>query len=129
MGLGTGILIVAMWMAGYLLAPTMLIWGWFRWGKFREEYGRPFFFSLVGFILSTASALLALSTIVYAIAIHRFAYYDPVLLRIFRWGLLLSVSGLLLGLTGVAKANALRWHAPVAGLAMTAFWFVAASSE
>jgi hypothetical protein len=65
----------------------------------------------------------------YTVAIHGFAYYDPVLLRIFRWGILLSLAGFLLGLAGVMKANALRWQALVAGFAMMVFWFVSASSE
>jgi hypothetical protein len=120
---------MGMWAAGYLLAPAMLIWGWMRWATLRHEVGRPSSVSFVGLILSTASAMLALSAILYAAAIHSFAYYDPALLRIFRWGFLLSLAGFVLGLTGVAKANSLRWQAPAAGFAMLAFWFVAASSE
>lgn len=95
----------------------------------RHELGRPSPVSLAGFVVSTLSALLALFTILYAAAIHSFAYYDPTLLRIFRWGVLLSLTGFLMGLVGTRKANALRWQAPIAGFAMLAFWFVAASSE
>lgn len=129
MKLEADIFVVAMWMAGYLLAPAMLIWGWIRWAIFKDELGRPSSVSFAGFVMSTASALLALFTILYAVVIHSFAYYDPTLLRIFRWGALLSLAGFVMGLVGTRKANALRWQAPVAGLAMLAFWFVAASSE
>jgi hypothetical protein len=129
MKVGTEILLVSMWAAGYLLAPTMLIWGWIRWAMLREEVNRPFSLAFIGFILSSASGFLALLTILYAVGIHAFAYYDPLLLRIFRWGILLSLAGLVLGLTGVAKPNALRWQASLAGFATLAFWFVAASSE
>ena len=115
--------------AGYLLAPAMLIWGWVRWTSRREELGRPFFLSLIGFLLSTASGVLALSAIAYALLVHSFAFYNPTLLRIYRWGLLLSAGGLVLGLTGVSAPNALRWQAPLAGFGMLAFWMVAASGE
>jgi len=63
------------------------------------------------------------------VVIHRFAYYDPWLLRIFRWGALLSLGGVILGFTGTSKPNALREHAPLAGLATLAFWIVSAAGE
>jgi hypothetical protein len=102
MKLGMGILFACMLAAGYLLAPAILIWGWFRWAQ-REHTGGPFFLSFFGFILSTASALLVVFTITYAVVIHSFAYYDPWLLRIFRWGALMSLSGIVLALTGIGR--------------------------
>jgi len=81
------------------------------------------------FILSTASGVLAVSAIVYAVAIHGFPFYDPTLLRIYAWGFLLSAGGIVLGLTGVSAPNALRWHAPLAGLGTLAFWMIAAATE
>jgi hypothetical protein len=129
MKFGMDAFLVVMVATGYLLAPAMLIWGWVRWTSRRRELGRPFFLSLVGFILSTVSAALAISTIAYAHAIHGFPFYDPVLLRIYRWGFLLSAGGIVLGLTGVSAPNALRWQAPLAGFGMLAYWMVAASSE
>ena len=114
---------------GYLIAPIMLVWGWTRWTLRRDELGPPFFLSFIGFMLSTASGILAVSTIVYAFVIRAFPFYDPMLLRIYAWGCLLSASGIVLGFTGVSKPNALRWHAPLAGLGMLAFWIVAAAGE
>jgi len=129
MNLGMGIFLTFMVGMGYLIAPTMLTWGWIRWTCRREELGRPFFLSLIGFILSTASALLAASAIAYAVTIHGFPFYDPKLLRIYAWGLLLSVGGLILSLTGVSAPNALRWQGPLAGLGMLAFWMISAAGE
>lgn len=129
MGFGMGVFFAVIIAMAYVVAPIMLIWGWIRWIGRREVLGRPFFLSLIGFILSTASGLLAISTIVYARAIHGFPFYDPTLLRIYRWGFLLSAGGIVLGLTGIAKANALRWHAPLAGLGTLAFWMSAAATE
>jgi hypothetical protein len=129
MTFGMGVFFAVMVIMGYVLAPITLILGWIRWIGRREELGRPFFLSLIGFILSTASGVLAVSAIVYAVAIHGFRFYDPTLLRIYAWGLLLSAGGVVLGFTGVSAPNALRWHAPLAGIGMLAFWMIAASSE
>ncbi|MGO9862142.1 MAG: hypothetical protein ACLPLR_00910 [Terriglobales bacterium] len=129
MRFGMGIFFIVMIAMGYLLAPVSLVWGWIRWIRCRQELGRPFLLSLIGFILTTTSGLLAISTIAYARAIHGFPFYDPNLLRIYRWGFLLSVGGIVLGLTGISAPNALRWHAPLAGLGMLAFWMIAAATE
>jgi len=129
MKLFMGVFFAVMVAMGYLLAPMMLIWGWIRWINKREKLGRPFFLSLIGFILSTASGVLAVSAIVYAVTIHGFQFYDPRLLRIYLWGFLLSAGGIVLGLTGVSAPNALRWQAPLAGLGMLAFWMSAAAGE
>jgi hypothetical protein len=42
--------------------------------------------SLIGFTLASASGLLAVSSVLYAHAIGGFPFYDPRLLRIYRWG-------------------------------------------
>lgn len=129
MKFGMGVFFVVMVAMGYILAPLMLIWGWIRWISRRKELGHPFFLSLIGFVLTTASGALAASAIVYAVAIHGFPFYDPTLLRIYAWGLLLSVAGIVLGLTGISAPKALRWQAPLAGLGMLAFWMVAVARE
>jgi len=113
---------------GYLVAPVVLVWGWAWWGVQPKLKTVPSILSLIGFILATASALLAVSSVVYA-QIHGFRYYDPLLLRIFRWGLLLSLAGILFGVAGVWRKNSLRWHTPACALGTLAFWIVAASGE
>lgn len=87
---------------------------------------RPF--PLVGLILASLSGLLALSTIAYA-QVHRFPFYDPLLLRIFRIGALLSISGLGFGIAGVWRSSSVRWHSAVSSFGMLIFWIVAASGE
>jgi len=123
------IFLAALVAAAYLLAPTMLTWGWIRWFRRREIVDRPFFLAFIGFIPSTASALLAIGSIAYAVSVHGFPYYDPRLLKIYRWGGLLSLGGVILGFTGILRPNSLRWQAPLAGAGMLAFWFIAAGSE
>jgi hypothetical protein len=113
---------------GYLVTPIALIWGWTRWARQPKQKTVPAILSLLGFIFANASAILAVSSVAYAQA-HHFPYYDPSLLRIFRWGGLLSIAGILFGISGVLRPGPLRWHAPVCGLGMFAFWLVAAEGE
>jgi hypothetical protein len=73
-------------------------------------------------------AVLAASSVAYA-QVHHFPFYDPLLLRIFRWGGLLSLAGILFGICGVWRPGPLRWQAPVCGLGTLAFWLLAAEGE
>jgi hypothetical protein len=67
----------------YVALPAVLVAGWVRWAR-RRQIGRTWP-SLTGFSLGTASALLAIGSMVYAGMIGGFRYYDLTLLRIFRW--------------------------------------------
>ncbi len=119
-----GILVVI----GYLVTPVALIWGWTRWTRQPKHRTVPSILSLIGFVFATASAVVAVSSVAFA-QVHHFPYYDPLLLRIFRWGALLALAGILFGIGGVWRPGPLRWHAPICGLGMFAFWFLAASGE
>ena len=112
--------------AGYFVLPVVLIWGWARWTNLAKPRTAASILSLAGFVLATASALLAVSSIAYAQAIHGFRFYDPGVMRIFRWGFLLSLGAIVLGLGGVSRPSSLRWHAPVAAIGTLAFWLMAA---
>jgi len=113
----------------YVLVPTVIVWGWVRWAKRGQLQGVFSMLPLAGFSLTTLSGLLAAASMAYAHMIGGFPFYDPLLLRIYRWGALLSLVGLLLALGGIARPGALRWHAPVAAAGMFLFWLVAASGE
>jgi|SRR5580704_1899574 hypothetical protein len=113
---------------GYLVSPVMLIWGWARWSRRPQSRTILPLLSLIGFIFASASALLAVSSMAYA-QIHPFPYYDPLLLRIFRAGVLLSLAGVGFGISGVWRASPLRWHAPTSALAPFVFWIMTASGE
>jgi hypothetical protein len=78
-----------LFVVAYLVPPSLLIWGWFQWRLDPILGTVPAILSFIGFVLANVSALLAISTIAYA-QVHRFPFYDPLLLRIFRWGALLS---------------------------------------
>ena len=112
--------------AGYFVLPVALIWGWARWTHLAKPRTAASVLSLAGFVLATASALLAVSSIAYAQAIHGYRFYDPGVMRIFRWGFLLSLGAIVFGLGGVWRPSSLRWHAPVAAIGTLAFWLMAA---
>lgn len=111
-----------------LTSAVLLFWGWFRFFQQPVLRTAPSILSLIGFVLATASGLLALSTIAWA-QFHHFLYQDPLLLRIFQLGAILSVGGVLFGVTGLSRRSSLRWHAPASALLMLAFWTVAVSGE
>ena len=120
--------ILVLFAIGYLASPVILIWGWLRWVNRPRLWTAPSISSFAGFILGTTSALLALASIAYA-QMHHFPYYDPLLVRIFSYGALLSIGGVVLGIGGVWRPSSLRWHAPVSGACMLVFWIMIASLE
>ena len=87
------------------------------------------FVSLIGFSLATCSALLALGTVIYAGLIGGFSFHQPLLIRIFIWGGILSLSGIVLGLVGSWRRGPLRWYAPLCAFGMFVFWVLAALAE
>jgi hypothetical protein len=106
----------------------VLIWGWLRCLRQPKLRATSSILSLIGFIFATASALIAVSLVGYA-QIHNFPYYDPLLLRVFRCGALLSLGGIAFGISGVLRPSPLCWHAPAAAAGMLAFWILAAAGE
>ena len=115
------VIAILLTIVSYGVAPAMLVWGWARWGKHPKLRTVPSILSLVGFILATASAALAASSLVYAY-FDQFPEYDPVLYRMFGSGVWISFAAILLGVSGAWRQNSLRWHAPVCALGTLAFW-------
>jgi hypothetical protein len=113
----------------YLGQPVLLAWGWMRLFKRREPWRLVPTLSLIGFSLATASALLAISAAAYAYLVRSFPFHDPLLMRIYSWGMRLSLGGFLFGLAGVWRKGPLRWLAPVCAVGTLIFWVVAAWGE
>jgi hypothetical protein len=113
----------------YVVLPVAIVGGWIRWVRRRAPETRFSLLSLVAFGLATCSALLALISLTYAHVIGGFPYYDPRLLRFYRWGGILSDAGLVLGIVGCWRRSSLRWYAPLCALGMSFFWAVAAMGE
>jgi sulfite exporter TauE/SafE len=113
----------------YAVLPCGLIWGWVRWSRAERRWSFTSVLSFAGFGLATASALLAIGALLYGKSIGGWPYYDPRLMRIYAWGALLSLSGIILGIGGVWRRNPLRWHAVACALGTLIFWFGAAGTE
>lgn len=114
---------------GWIVWPGTLIWGWVQFLMKPKQRDLMSILSLMGFPLASASALLAVSSVIYAHAVNGFEFYDPRLLKIFRAGFLISSAGIVFGIGGVWRKNTLRWQSPTAAAASLAFWLGMASAE
>jgi hypothetical protein len=108
---------------------VLIIWGWIRWKKHSHAQSVFSTFSLVGFSLATASASLAIASTLYAQATGGFAFYAPSLLFIYGSGAVLSIAAMAFALTGVWRANPLRWHALICAAATLLFWVIVMAGE
>lgn len=121
--------VVAYAIAVYAVLPAAFIFGWVRWARRRALEPWLSRLSLLAFGLATISGIVALISVIYAHAIGGFPYYDPRLLRFYRWGGILADAGLVLGIIGCFRLNPLRWHAPLCALGMSIFWAAASMGE
>jgi len=122
-------IVLVVWISIIAGILVTLAWGCGRWAKRKQPRTLSAALSVAGFSLATASALLAITSMLYAQAIGGFSFYDPRLLRIYRWGALLSFVGTVVALGGLWRPNLLRWHALVSALGTLVFWVLAAYGE
>jgi len=113
----------------YIVLPATVIWGWVRWATHGKQWIFFPIVSLIGFVFATMSGLFAIWSIHYAHTIGGFPFYDPLLLRFYRWGALLSATGFLFAIIGVWKPSSLRWHSLVSAAGTFIFWVAAAAGE
>jgi hypothetical protein len=123
------VLLILFALTVYAGMPALMVWGWVRWSRRTQPRTVFSILSLIGFTLATTSGLLAVSSLLYAHAIGGFPFYDPRLLRIYRWGGLLSLSGIVFGIGGVWRPSPVRWLAPVCSVGTLLFWFASAIGE
>ena len=116
-------------LTSYVLLPTGLVWGWIRFAKTSASTNVAPRLSLLALALATTSACLAIGSMIYAHWIGGFPFYDPRLLRIYRYGILLSLTGFVASLGGLWKPGPLRWLAPACSFGTLLYWFGMASTE
>ncbi len=81
---------------------------------------------LAAWVIGSSSAILFVSTAIYAQVIGGFQYYDPDLLRIYRYGCLSALLGIALGLAGRGRV---RLAVTALSGTMLILWLVLATSE
>ena len=122
-------LMALMALLGYIVAPVTLISAWIRWISQPRHWSATSVCSFASLVLATASGMVAISSVVWAQAIGGFGWYDPRLMKMMAWGLLLSVSAVVLSFGGVWRRNELRWQSPVASIGTAAFWLLVAALQ
>ena len=123
------ILAILFFISTNILLPIAIVWGWIKLAKNEKSQGVISYLAVIGFALATSSALLAVSAILYANHIGGFPFYDPRLLRIYRWGSLLSLTGFVFAIGGAWKSSPLRWLAPICTFGTLLYWIGMASTE
>jgi hypothetical protein len=104
-----------------IVGPVMLTWGWIRWILQREKRTFTAILSFIGFLLATASALIAVAFILVA-AFFGVYNLNPLWPSVSKIAAGLSVAGVMLGLGGVWRPGLLRWHCPVGAVGILSFW-------
>jgi len=121
--------IIPLYLLCWVLVPVTLGWALNRWRKSTQRFQTPEWRSrlaVAAFSLGGLSALLWFVIVIWALVGGGFRYYDPILLRSFGLGLLLSLGGFVLSLPAKGK---LRWPGCIISCAMVFMWLVAASME
>jgi hypothetical protein len=119
------ILFAAFWFVSMLATPLALIVGWTRFKRHPRQTGFCGWAGFFSLMTATVSALLAIGALMHG----GWKYYDPLLMKIYGAGLLVSTLGLVLGILGLFRRGDLRWIGAVASFGMLMFWFGAAISE
>jgi len=119
---------------GYLVAPTTLVWGWMRWIKQGPQlWTISSTLSFLGFLLASASALFALWMMAFALGggfehTPNISYYSPnysLFYQCIRRGSVLALLAIVFAVGGVWRRSRLRWQAPVSAVGILAFWLLA----
>jgi len=112
-----------------VLAPVVFVWAGWRWWKTKPKFEEPLwraYWGLAAFGLGGLSLLVWMISIVWALAVAGFPYFDPGLLQFYRTGLYLGLAGVFASIPGQGK---LRWPACVISFIMAVLWVLTASRQ
>ena len=124
MGVSAIALFTLLFVLSYLVAPAALAWGWARWTGRPKVWTISSTLSFVGFLLASASAVLAMSTVVYA-SNGGFETSYSFFYRVVGRGAVISLLATIFAIGGVWRQGSLRWQAPAGAIGTLAFWLVA----
>jgi hypothetical protein len=115
------ILFGALVILAYLVAPVSLIYGWVCWRQSPGCRTVASRLSFVGFLLASASGILAVVVVLcsWASIVNE---YDLIVRRTVLLGGFLSLAGVLFAIGGLWRRSALRWFAPAGAVSTLAFW-------
>jgi hypothetical protein len=94
-----------------------------------RQHDTSLVFAIASFSLVTPSVIIAVSSMLYARKIGGFPYYDPLLMRIFRWGFCLSLAAVMITLKGVPRRSANRWILLTLSIGTLTFWLLTMMGE
>jgi hypothetical protein len=104
-------------LAAFVAAPAAVIIGWMRVAKHAQPRTAG---SLTGFALGTSSLMpLIYCVVLEGLQLHT---YVPALFRVYEWGIVLAVIGLIVSIGGALQRNSLRWVAPLLSVSMIVLW-------
>lgn len=112
-----------------ILAPSVFAWGFWRWRETKPRFEEPLwrsYWGLAAFGLGGLSLLLWITSIVWALAVAGFPYFDPGLLKFYRAGLYLSLAGVF---ASVPSQGKLRWPGFLVSFMMAVLWMLTASRQ
>ena len=111
------------YIVGYLITPMLLIWSWARFVRLLKQWTFRSILSLAGLAFATASTMTAISAYVYSRSIGGFPRFDNSdFMQMFRLGTVLSWVGIALGIAGLWRTSAARWHVLLCTLGTQMFW-------
>ncbi len=99
--------------------PPIMIWGWYRWWKGRTTGTAGQLVSFTGFVISTASVLLAVGLYMRP---SDTGSSDQVFELITSFGMHVALAGIPFTVVGTGWPGSLRWHALACSLLIPFYW-------
>jgi hypothetical protein len=100
-----------------------------NWARRSPKQDTSLVFAIASFSLVTGSVAIAISSMLYARKIGGFPHYDPMLMRILRWGFCLSLAAVIIAYKGVPRRSTNRWLLLTLSIGMMMFWLLTMLEE
>jgi hypothetical protein len=116
----------ALWVGLPPAVLVLILWHWMRSSPRIAEPVWRGYFAIGAATFAGISVMLWVFSFVLARKVGGFGYYDPVLMRFYRWGSVTGLAGIVAGFGGTGK---LKWPACGLSTLMTLLWLFAATDE
>ena len=124
------LLFTGLFVYGYILAPALAMYSWFRWSRSQRRKSRRTRVSLAGLAVASFALLLGVASVASS-SIHHgvFLYLTPKLRPVYIVGLVVSLLSVLVTFVGAFQDNPIRLKALVVALGALDLWFLAGSGQ